>query len=65
MRTGWYSTSAWRSAAASSSSLSIPSYTGDTVHFGPPYTRPPISRAVRKAYSATARHVAREIFSVR
>jgi isocitrate/isopropylmalate dehydrogenase len=46
-------------AAASSSSLSMPSYTGETVHFGPPYTAAPIRSAVRKANSATARHVER------
>jgi hypothetical protein len=31
---------------------------------GPPYTFPPILRAVRKAYSATARQVERVTFSV-
>src|SRR3712207_3376534 len=46
IRTGWYGTSGWRSDAASSSSLSIPSYVGLTVHFGPPYTRPWILLAV-------------------
>ena len=38
---------------------------GETVHFGPPYTRPSIRCAVRKAYSATARHVPRVMRSVR
>ena len=57
--------SGWRAAAASISSLSIPSYTGETVHFGPPYTRAPIVAAVRNAYSATARQVERVIRSVR
>jgi hypothetical protein len=43
----------------------MPSYTGLTVHFGPPYTRPWIFRAVRKLCSATARHTEREIRSTR
>ena len=43
----------------------MPSYTGLTVHFGPPYTRAWIFRAVRKLCSATARHTSREIRSVR
>ena len=63
--TGWYSTSGWREAASSISSFSIPSYTGETVHFGPPYTRAPIRSAVWNAYSATARQVERVSFSVR
>jgi hypothetical protein len=45
--------------------LSIPSYTGETVHFGPPYTRAWIFRAVLKLCSATARHTSREMRSVR
>ncbi len=43
----------------------MPSYTGLTVHFGPPYTRPWIREAVRNAYSDTARQTFREIRSVR
>ena len=43
----------------------MPSYTGETVHFGPPYTLPCSVAAVRNAYSATARQVERVIFSVR
>ena len=43
----------------------MPSYTGLTVHLGPPYTRPWMRSAVRKLYSATARQTLRLMRSVR
>ena len=55
---GSYGTSGCRSAAASISSLSIPSYVGLTVYFGPPKTFAPVRSAWRNANSATARQIA-------
>ena len=65
MSCGSYSTSGWRAAAASISSLSIPSYTGETVYLGPPNTRARLRPAWTKANSATSRQMALEILSVR
>src|SRR5262249_42930030 len=60
---GSYGTSGCRSAASSISSLSIPSYVGLTVYFGPPKTLAPVRSARRKANSATAWQVRRSMRS--
>ena len=62
---GSYGTSGWRSAAASISSFSMPSYVGLTVYFGPPKTFAPVRSACRNANSATAWQMRRSIRSVR
>ena len=62
---GSYGTVGCRSAAASISSFSIPSYVGETVYFGPPNTLAPVRSASRNANSATARQTLRSIRSVR
>ena len=43
----------------------MPSYTVETVHFGPPYTQPSRSAAARNEYSATERQTERSMRSVR
>src|SRR5438034_408924 len=62
---GSYRTSGCLAAAASISSLSIPSYTGLTVYFGPPKTLAPLRSAWRNANSETAWQMRRSIRSVR
>ena len=62
---GSYGTSGCRAAASSISSLSIPSYVGLTVYFGPPKTFAPVRSAWRNANSATAWQMRRSIRSVR